>query len=158
MKIEDEIRETLRGRVDRVDADPARAWDRLGSRREQPSRRDRVVTIVIAFAVFAAAAVFTWRSFDRTESITPVPATPRGASLELSFAESRGWQARSGYPAGAIGPVLEVANFDLWGRADGLTTDFYGAASRTLEADSRGLGRGCVLLDGRARRPGRPRT
>jgi hypothetical protein len=136
MKIEDEIRETLRERAGRVDIDPQHAWDRLASRREQPSGRDRVVTIAVAFAVFAAAAIFAWRSFNRTEPIAPVPATPAGASLELSLAESPGWQARSGYPAGAIGPVLEVANFDLWSRGDGLTTDFYGAASQTLEADS----------------------
>ena len=114
-------------------------WDDAVSRAETRERSGshpgrKLVTIGVAFIVFAAAAAVTWRAFDRSSPVTPGPATP-GQPAALTFSPHEGWQARSGYPAGAVGPVLEAATYDLWPR-DGLTSDFYATTNRSLDAGS----------------------
>lgn len=100
MKIEDELRQTLRDRAGKVRAAPDAAWERFGTRRRGPRPRERLVAATVAFAVFAAAALLVWHAFAPTR--TPMREEPRpSATFARYFFSASGTGIRG---------VLEVAS------------------------------------------------
>lgn len=92
MSIEDEVRTTLRARVEHLEVSPE-AWDKISAGKSEPHRstRSRVLAGLVAAAVALGGFAFVVVAFDLTTS-PPIPITaPQPSSETFGFAPSPGW-------------------------------------------------------------------
>jgi hypothetical protein len=116
MSIESRIRASLRERADRVesvrDRSPELERDSSADRGPDLSGPRRLVSAVVALALFAASAILVWSAFRPTESRTPAPVstpstTQRGELIE-PMTEREGaevFAVRAVAAAGLMDPV-----------------------------------------------------
>lgn len=92
MSIDDEVRETMRARVERIEASPD-AWERISAGKPELHRstRSRVWAGLVAAAVALGGFAFVVVAFGLTTSPPTPLAAPQPSSETFGFASSPGW-------------------------------------------------------------------
>jgi hypothetical protein len=92
MSIDDEVRETMRARVERIEASPD-AWERISAGKPELHRstRSRVLAGLVAAAVALGGFAFVVVAFGLTTSPPTPLAAPQPWSETFGFASSPGW-------------------------------------------------------------------